>query len=170
MPLSGKEKAARRRLVLGHPSCVRRTSRQPDFCDAAMSLIGSSAAKASCSDWRNRSICILKFAGNSRSSFNDDLSLSPISRTIARLCRVSMSTGFRTTALPTPRSVLATLQIEWRPPPLAIVRERLFLTAGPKTFGYPRHAPFGNGGRRSRNNNSPVRTFVPVPLTTFSFL
>ena len=80
-----------------------------------------------------------------------------------------MSTGFRTTALPTPRSVLATLQIEWRPPPLAIVRERLFSTAGPKTFCYPRHAPFGNGERRSRNNNSAVRTFVPVPLTTVQF-
>jgi len=52
-------------------------------------------------------------------------------------------------------------QIGWRPPPLAIVRERLFLKAGRKTFGYPRHAPFGNGERRSRSNNSALRTFVP---------
>src|SRR5437879_4800102 len=72
-----------------------------------------------------------------------------------------MSTGFRTRVLPTPRSVLATLQVGWRPPPLAIVRERLFLKAGRKTFGYPRHAPFGNGERRSRSNNSALRTFVP---------
>jgi hypothetical protein len=38
----------------------------------ALSLIDQDRVppEASCSDWRNRSICILKLAGNSRSSFN----------------------------------------------------------------------------------------------------
>jgi hypothetical protein len=45
---------------------------------------------------------------------------------------------------------------------LAIVRERLLLNSGFfEPFGYPRHAPFRNGGRRSRNTNSAARTFVP---------
>jgi hypothetical protein len=53
------------------------------------------------------------------------------------------------------------------------VRERLFLEqcsskAGPKTFGYPRHAPFVDGGRRSRKGKSPVRIFVPCFLNICS--
>jgi hypothetical protein len=39
---------------------------------------------------------------------------------------------------------------------LAIVRERLFLP-----LAIPRHAPFRNGGRRPRHNNSSARIFVP---------
>ena len=55
---------------------------------------------ATCSDRRSRSICFLKFAGNSRSSSNNSRSRSPIFLTIARLCRESMSTEFRITFLP----------------------------------------------------------------------
>ena len=49
-----------------------------------------------------------------------------------------------------------------RPSPLAIVRERLFLNSGsggPLAIRDMRR--FVNGGRRSRNTNSPARTFVP---------
>src|SRR5882757_642746 len=49
-----------------------------------------------------------------------------------------------------------------RPSPLAIVRERLFLNSGsggPLAIRGMRR--FVNGGRRSRNTNSPARTFVP---------
>jgi hypothetical protein len=47
------------------------------------------------SDWRSRSICVLRLSGNSRSISNAARSPSPISRTIARLCAWSMSMEFR---------------------------------------------------------------------------
>ena len=123
---------------------------------------------ATCSDRRSRSICFLKFAGNSRSSSNNSRSRSPIFLTIARLCRESMSTEFRITFLPakTRKHGQFADQKRERPSPWLFVCERLFslnsfLKAGPKTFGYPRHAPFVDGGRRSRTGKSPARNFVP---------
>ena len=52
-------------------------------------------SEASCSSWRSRSICSLNCAGRSRSSLNEARSLSPISRTIARLCEEPISTELR---------------------------------------------------------------------------
>ena len=107
-------------------------------------------ACASPSVWRSRSICILSFAGNSRSSLNDARNPSPISRTMARLCLESMSIGFRMTAFQTGGNRRLWLSCA----------SACFWTASPKTFGYPRHAPFRNGGRRFR---------TPIPRCGFSF-
>jgi hypothetical protein len=49
------------------------------------------------SNSRSRSICILRLAGSSRSSFRDARSLSPISWMIARQCLWSISMRFRIT-------------------------------------------------------------------------
>lgn len=47
------------------------------------------------SNSRSRSICVLRLPDSSGTSFRNARSLSPISRTIARLCAWSMSTRFR---------------------------------------------------------------------------
>lgn len=128
-----------RAIRICHQKCKRRDDLATSAC-------------ASFSDRRSRSICFRKFTGNSRSSPNDARSRSPISLTIARLCWES--TGFRIRVLPaTPASVRGP-KTKQRPSPLAIVRERLFLngaleSGSERTFGYPRHAPFVDGGRRS---------------------
>jgi hypothetical protein len=104
------------------------------------------------SDCRSRSICFCKFAGNSRSSFKDARSRSPISLTIAQLWQTSMSTTFGIAGSPmNPEGRWFRIKMNGGPSPLAIVRERLLLKqcssqAGPKTFGYPRHAPFLTAG------------------------
>ena len=73
---------------------------QPMWSFLPRASIAFDIACASLSDWRSRSICFRKFTGNSRSSSNDPRSndarsRSPISLTIARLWRESMSTEFR---------------------------------------------------------------------------
>ena len=151
-------------------SCIRR-SRKPRLTRHGPRTF----ACASPSNRRSRSICILKVTGSSRSSFNDDCSLSPIARTIARLCEESMSTRFRMMYSPLSRnpnkprhqsrwhSHSSQPKLKRRPPSLAIVRERLCLNSGSEeTFGYPRHAPFLDGGRRSRTPNHRGEFSFPI--------
>ena len=97
--------------------------------DPAMFCCGS------LSDWRSRSICVLRLSGNFRSISNEARRASPISRTIARLCEWSMSMEFRMTAFSLRKTPLEPdIKVEGplqfcrrskrRPSPLAIVRER----------------------------------------------
>ena len=69
-----------------HP-CSAEAAAQP------RALFQCSAASNS----RSRSICALRLAGSSGSGFSDARSLSPISRTMARLCMWSMSIPLRMT-------------------------------------------------------------------------
>jgi hypothetical protein len=71
-----------------HPCSAEPTAAQP------RDLFQCSAASNS----RSRSICALRLAGTSGSGFSDARSLSPISRTMARLCTWSMSIRLRMAA------------------------------------------------------------------------
>jgi hypothetical protein len=117
------------------------------------------------SNARSRSICVLNLAGSSGSGFSDARILSPISRTMARLCVWSMSTrlgitkprsGKKAPAADTRRCAYLPLpqlfplastagNSEWnrRPPLLAICASACFENSGSlvATFGYPRYAP-----------------------------
>jgi hypothetical protein len=68
-----------------------------------------------------------------------------------------MSTEFRITSLPE-----ETVAFGYRARALVT----MFLKAGPKAFGYPRHAPLIDGGRRSHTIKSAHIMFVP-PFLTF---
>ena len=67
------------------------------------------------SNSRSRSICALRLAGSSGSSFMNAASLSPICCTIARLCLGSMSTRLRIRSL-----VRVIKRQHWRPPPAVL--------------------------------------------------
>jgi hypothetical protein len=147
------------------------------------------------SNSRSRSICILNLVGSSGSGSSDARSLSPISRTIARVCVWSMSmrlgmtkprsgkkaraAGPSVLRLPTPsqlsrlRARLAILNgtVDRR---FSLSARALVLRTAVRlaTFGYPRHAPCWY--RRATVSRSQVaaNTFVPhlPPLRRRSFL
>ena len=108
-------------VVLIKPKIWERHGLKP-WLEAASYTDRLDAAPRS-SDCRSRSICFWKFAGNSRSSSNDARSRSPISLTISRLWRESISTRFRIAGSPmNPEGRWFQTETNGGPSPLDIAR------------------------------------------------